>query len=454
MSYYLFTTMASDDLGLLTRSLPVARELARRGHRVAFCNPAAAPRRLIADAGLPNLPLHHPAHRINDLRASGELNLHGLARLSTEFGGPLAFTQQFLHAIPTRLASPTAQIWNVDHMMAMTGMLSENFVRAEYQAMRSLFEQEKPDVIVDAWNPAACLAARVMRKPLASLLQADVHPASRGFIWWKETPPALPGVTVIYNKILAESGFAPLRKIEELLVGDLTLVMGLPETDPLPASANVHYIGAILWQNGAAQLPAWINNLPGDQPLVWVYPGNPRYLPVPSPLDGEGIIRVCIEALGGEKLQVVLSSGHHPLPKKFLPLPKNFTHADYLPGLAMAERCDLMIHHGGYGSCQTGLYTGTPAVIIPTFSERESNARRVAAAGAAEFALPGGNPFGALWGKWGADPVEVREKTWRVLNTSSYQENARRVSQKLKASGGSSAAADLIEQMMSTSALI
>jgi len=46
-------------------------------------------------------------------------------------------------------------------------------------------------------------------------------------------------------------------------------------------------------------------------------------------------------------------------------LPPNFYYASYVPGLAMAERSDLLIHHGGYGSCQTGLYAGTPAVIIP-----------------------------------------------------------------------------------------
>jgi len=37
----------------------------------------------------------------------------------------------------------------------------------------------------------------------------------------------------------------------------------------------------------------------------------------------------------------------------------------------MAERCDMMLHHGGYGSSQTGLYTGTPSFAIPTYSEHE-----------------------------------------------------------------------------------
>ena len=94
-----------------------------------------------------------------------------------------------------------------------------------------------------------------------------------------------------------------------------------------------------------------------------------------------------IAALRDEDVQVVLTTGHHALPQEMLPLPANFRHEAYLPGLAMAEQADLLIHHGGYGSCQTGLFMGKPAVIIPTFSERESNARRVAGVGAGLISL-------------------------------------------------------------------
>jgi len=40
MTKFLFTTLPTNDLGLLTRSLPVADELARRGHEIAFCSPS------------------------------------------------------------------------------------------------------------------------------------------------------------------------------------------------------------------------------------------------------------------------------------------------------------------------------------------------------------------------------------------------------------------------------
>jgi UDP:flavonoid glycosyltransferase YjiC (YdhE family) len=48
---YLFTTFPSNDLGLLTRSLPIARELAKKGNEIIFCSPGKAPSKLIAAAG-------------------------------------------------------------------------------------------------------------------------------------------------------------------------------------------------------------------------------------------------------------------------------------------------------------------------------------------------------------------------------------------------------------------
>jgi len=60
MTTFLFTTLPTDDLGLLTRSLPIARELKGSGHTVRFCSPARAPSRLLADAGFENVLPGHP----------------------------------------------------------------------------------------------------------------------------------------------------------------------------------------------------------------------------------------------------------------------------------------------------------------------------------------------------------------------------------------------------------
>jgi UDP:flavonoid glycosyltransferase YjiC (YdhE family) len=441
MRKFLFTTLPTNDLGLLTRSLPIARQLAQRGHQVAFCSPGPAPDKLIAEAGFDNLLPRHPLYYAFTQKA----DLSGFYRMvqagRRDFGNPFSFLVGLLRAAPRHVASPSAQIWDMDHLAALSGMLSANFVRASCQALATLIGDFQPDVVVDFWNPFACIAARITGKPLATVIQADMHPGSRGFIWWRERPADLPSPLPVVNGVLAEYDLPPVDKVRELCLGDLTLVLGMPETDPLPEDVRVTYVGPLLWQKPGVKLPDWVKVLDNDRPVVWAYSGNPRYFPVRSPVDSAVVLQACSAALADEDVQVVLTTGHHALPKDTLPLPPNFRHTPFLPGLAMAERSDLLIHHGGYGSCQTGLYTGTPAVIIPTYSERESNARRVAAVGAGEFVLP---VEGARSQKH-VQVVELRAKVRQVLTDPSYAANARRASQKLRAYGGAPEAARLVE---------
>jgi UDP:flavonoid glycosyltransferase YjiC (YdhE family) len=300
---------------------------------------------------------------------------------------------------------------------------------------------------VDFCNPFACIAARAIHKPLITVIQADMHPQSQGFIWWKKAPSELHHSPVpSTNRILAEYELPQIQNMGELLIGDTTLVLGMPETDPLPETANVTYIGPILWQKQEEKLPDWIDDLSREQPVIWLYPGKLKYMRGSSTsFDSAVVLQGCIEALGNEAVQVVLTTGHHSLPPDYLPLPPNFRHEPYIAGLAMAERSDLLIHHGGYGSCQTGLYTGTPALIIPTYSERESNARRIAAVGAGDYVLPKSDITGR---KKRVSGEEVRTKVFNILSDASFAENARRMSERMETYGGASEAARLIESVV------
>jgi MGT family glycosyltransferase len=274
-----------------------------------------------------------------------------------------------------------------------------------------------------------------------------MHPQSQGFIWWKELPANLfPSPIPSTNRVLAEYHLPPIEKMGDLLIGDMTLVLGLPEIDPLPGTANAVYIGPVLWQNQEEKLPQWIDDLGRDQPVIWLYPGNLQYMRgVRTFGDSAVVLQACIEALGGEAVQVVLTTGYHTLPRRFIPLPPNFHHELYVPGLAMAKRSDLLIHHGGYGSCQTGLYAGKPALIIPTYSERESNARRIAAQGAGDYVLPTSDITGT---KKRVSSEEVRAKVFNILSEGSFAENAKRIGERMKAYGGASEAARLIESFV------
>ncbi len=438
MSRYLFTVLPSNDLGLLTRSLPIARDLQNHGHEVAFCHPAAAPRKLISNAGFENRLPSRPFYRI----AGGHFTAGNLARLLCSrylFRDTKLVVRLMSHV----MRSSTAEIWTADHFRYVMGLGDEPSLRAMVPVLMEIISTYKPDVIVDFWNEPACLAVRICHKPLVAVMQADQHPQSQGFIWWRQPPPGLPGCPVAgINAILGDYGAAPVRSMGELCVGDLTLVLGVPETDPLPPEANVTYIGAILWERDGEPLPAQLADLDRERPVIWLYPGKLLYMPASTAFDSAVVLEACKEALGNQPVQVVLTTGHHTLPRRFRPLPANFHYAPYVPGLAMAERSDLLIHHGGYGSCQTGLYTGTPALIIPTYSERESNARRIAAVGAGDFVLPTSDATGRNK-RVSAD--EVRAKVVRMLSDSSYRENAMRIRERLRAFGGAPEAARLIE---------
>jgi UDP:flavonoid glycosyltransferase YjiC (YdhE family) len=443
LTKFLFTTLPTNDLGLLTRSLPIARELAARGHTNIFCSPAKAPSRLIAEAGFENLVPKHPIYdlmgRNHKLRGLVEFLASG--RHKQRYGNLFNFLKQLIPAIPIRVAPQTREVWNFDHTSAMMGMLNKGFVHANCEALKNMIADSAADVVVDFLNPFAVIAARALRKPVVTVIQGNFHPESGGFIWWKQPSSRLPTCVPTVNQVLADYGLPRVQALEELCVGDMTLSVGTPETDPLPETANVTYIGAVLWQSQNAQFPDWFTTLPQEKPILWVYSGNPRYGGGNDIFDSMVVLQACIAALANEDVLVVLTTGHHSLPEELLPLPANFRHEAYVPGLAMAERCALLIHHGGYGSCQTGLYAGKPAIIMPTFSERESNARRIAALGAGVIV-----PVDTTPGKKRVDVNELRATVRRVLSDPTFCNNARQIGERLRAYGGAAHAADLIEQ--------
>ena len=388
---------------------------------------------LIEDAGFDNILPADPLYSVIGGDLGQELDDDQATILSTFLGE----MQQL----------GTAEIWNVDHFMALFGMSDPRFVRAMVTALLGFIEASEADAVVDFWNPYACIAARVAGRPLITVIQSDIHPQSNGFMWWRDPPPQIPTPLGAANEVRAEFGLPAVGSIGELLLGDLTLVVGIPELDPLPDTADVTYVGAVLWQRHDADPPAWAGDLDPATPVVWLYPGKLRYAPMglTTSFDSAVVLEACVEALADEPLQVVLTTGHHELPPEFASLPANFRHEPYVPGLWMADRSDLLIHHGGYGSCQTGLYAGTPALIIPTYSERESNARRIAAQGAGDLVLPETDISGT---SKHVRPEAVRAKVFEILADPSFTENARRVSALLRTYGGAAEAASSIERFL------
>ncbi|MHA2369118.1 MAG: nucleotide disphospho-sugar-binding domain-containing protein [Candidatus Hodarchaeales archaeon] len=442
MKKCLFTTLPSNDLGLLTRSVPIAVELVKLDLQVTYCHPAKAPGLLIQDAGFDNRLPDEPFFRLIS-SGSSVRNLSNLIFTRKAFRN-LRHLIRFLRAVSKY---STDEIWTTDHFLVFFGMLEEEFIRINVEAHIDLIKSTGADAVVDFWNPFACIAARVMDVPLITVIQADMHPQSKGFIWWKERPDNLPSPTGAINRVLRHYELPPIEQTGELFLGKQTLVVGIPELDPLPETAEVTYIGPILWQKEDAQLPTWVQQLDKEPPIIWVYPGNLQYSRrSKTAFDSQIVLEACISAFSDQEVQVIVTTGHHQLPAKYQNLPPNFRHAAFVPGLAMARKSDLLVHHGGYGSCQTGLFTGTPALVIPTISERESNARRIAAVKAGEYVVPTSDKRGV---SKNVNPSAVREKALMILADPSYRENTRIIQKKLERYGGAVEAAGIIENLIS-----
>jgi UDP:flavonoid glycosyltransferase YjiC (YdhE family) len=409
MAKFLFTMLPANDLGLPTRLVPIARALADRGHDVAVFNPAPAPAALIADAGLRNLPM--PPRAVPDVPP----DMVGVSRA-----------------------------WDTEELFA-SAFSDEELVRAMTALHVDLMRDFKPNVVVDSFGPFGCLAARILGIPLVSVLQGNFHPESSGYLYWAGQRPAnLPSAGPVFSKIASEYGLAPIARSVDLLAGDLSLIVGTPETDPVSPTARVTHIGPIVWQRGNAELPPWVSALNSDKPVVWVYSGNPRYAGAAgsTACDSIVVIRAAIAALADAPMHVVLTTGYQEVPAEIGKLPANFHHATYLPGRAMAERSDLMVHHGGHSSVMQGLAAGTPAVIIPTMTERESNARRLVALGAGEIVLP----IDTADGEKQIDVAAFAAAVQRVLGEPGYRASARRIAASMKTFGGAEEAANRIEQ--------
>lgn len=94
MSKFLFTMVPANDLGLPTRLVPIARALADRGHDVAVFNPSPAPAKLIADAGLTNLPMPSPPAPF-EFRSSAFRRAIFIQPAMAFFGGKVRARQTF-----------------------------------------------------------------------------------------------------------------------------------------------------------------------------------------------------------------------------------------------------------------------------------------------------------------------------------------------------------------------
>ncbi|SDN47897.1 conserved hypothetical protein [Fictibacillus solisalsi] len=271
---------------------------------------------------------------------------------------------------------PSSVFYNLDHYFAQMGFLDPKFTKKWIMNRIKMIQTYKPHLIVTDLSPHTMIAAKYLKIPTLSLVQSCLHPD--GLPFQGEVPRNLPKVTPVFNQILDQLGLTPINCMEDLCIGDKTIVPSFPEIDPINNS-TVEYVGPI-----DSNFLQYKSNHHFKGNYILVYPGRLRDSAGDT---GIKIVEKVIKAsrqLTDQEFILVTNESLTALsltpPKNVKVIPSYTTH--------MLQNASLFIHHGGHGSCLSSIKYRVPSLILPTHSERYFNAKRISQLGVGDYMLP------------------------------------------------------------------
>jgi MGT family glycosyltransferase len=149
-----------------------------------------------------------------------------------------------------------------------------------------------------------------------------------------------------------------------------------------------------------------------------------------------GLMQRLVDVLGQTRHRVIVSKG--PLADQ-ITLHDNMTGDGFLPQPAILPQVDLVITHGGNNTVVESFHHGKPMVVLPLFWDQVDNAQRVDETG-----------FGVRLATYDFEDAELTGAVDRLLGDDALRARMAAVSARIKATDGTTRAADLIEQVAIT----
>ncbi len=150
-------------------------------------------------------------------------------------------------------------------------------------------------------------------------------------------------------------------------------------------------------------------------------------------------LRRCFTAFGDMNAQFILSAGKQTNLAQLGDIPDNFIVRNFVPQLAILERVDAFITHGGMNSVHEGLLYGVPLVVVPQQAEQAMVASQVVNTGAG-IGLQMQPPFGDVT----AEQLRIALET--VLANDTYAQHAKQVGDGFRKAGGAPRIIELVQQ--------
>lgn len=260
-----------------------------------------------------------------------------------------------------------------------------NWLWSKVKQLRNILLKYQPDYIITSLGMLSGIMSRILNVPMIGIVQSCYHPECifPRVRWW-ENRSNRSDLSLLrnINDILSYYNVSKINKFEEIFTGDITVVPGVPELDPLNDNNhyNTIYSGLYIGYENYTNIELKKNNTAINDNSVFCYTGKFHDNVGNSGLNIFKLICSIAKKHGnmdftvttGNKADVeeankILFSLKQKNIKVFESLDENWIYQNY----------NLIIHHGGHGCCMSQIKYCKPAIILPTHSEREYNARNM-----------------------------------------------------------------------------
>lgn len=405
--------------------LPVARALARRGHRVRVVTGRRF-RQPVLDLGAEWLPL--PA--ASDL---DERTLHTDRPERAALRGPalarfdmLAFLQPLREQYAVLRAALAAEPADV--------VLSDPF---HFGTIPLLCSPDRPAVAVSGIMPLSLPRAGLGPLGIGPALPAPLAPGRDALVRLGLRLLLGPAQTFAAHQVAAEGARLRHHFLEWALGADAVVQFCSPSFEPAVTglAPQVSFVGPTSPSRGATtgpadggapSLPSWWQRL-DERPVVHVTQGTI------ANHDLGQLVAPTIRGLADRPVQVIATvagADRSALPQ---PLPGNARVEDHLPYDALLPRCAVHVTNGGYGGVQLALRHAVPVVTAGTTEDKRAVAQRVRLSGA-----------GLTLRTSAPSPGQVEHAVGRVLSEPAFRRRAAFLAAEIAACGGADAAADAL----------
>ena len=222
---------------------------------------------------------------------------------------------------------------------------------------------------------------------------------------------------------LQDKGY-PVKNILDIIGNDdntHTIVYTSPEFQPSSETFSDNYAFV-----GPSIRPAVENIEKKRETLIYISMGTVNNDMLP-------FYKQCLSAFADTEYQVILSVGDLVSLEDFGELPENISVYSHVDQIAVLQQADVFVSHCGMNSVSESLYFAVPLVMLPQTAEQGGVAERVRQLGA-----------GVKLDK--TDATSLRQAVNILLTDSSYQQNARMISEGFRCCSGAKGAADQILQ--------